>query len=580
MSSRRGVLLLVVAIVAVGTMALIAAYSLRRPLRAAGDGRVLVFDVPSAIEEDPPPYSPWSLGALRADRHTLTDLTTALHEAADDDDIHGLILHIDGLDWGWARIAEFRDAVDAFRESGKPVLATLSGGGEPEYLLASAADRIAMPAIGHLQLDGLTASAMFLRGAYDKLGIRPNFAHVGQFKSAVEQYTRDSMSEPARAALDTLLGDQYARLADSLASARGFTGDAMRALIDEGPFLTTEAQRLGLIDTLLDQAAADSLLLSPAGRRYESYSFQRYVDSRSDPAVGEHIALVVASGAIVPGKSRESAFEGREMGSETVIAALREARTRSSVKAVVLRVDSPGGSADASDDIWQEVRRVRAVKPVIVSMSDYAASGGYYIACGADVIVAQPSTLTGSIGIFGGKLNILGLYQKLGLNIETVSRGRHAQMLSPFRDFTPEEAARYQTQLEDFYQVFLSRVALGRGMTTSAVDSIAQGHVWSGAMAKQLGLVDELGGLDKALSIARSRAKISQEASVILEVYPRPKRPYLQRWLSQMLGDEDDTAESRLPLGLASNVLRSWMVAAHFPNGAALALMPYSITIR
>jgi len=572
-------LLLVLSIVVVGTIALAAAYALRRPLRPGGDGQVLVFDVPSQIEEGLPTYSAWSLGALRADRHTLTDLTLALRQAADDDDVHGLILHIDGLDWGWARIAEFRDAVAVFRRSGKPVLATMTGGGEPEYLLASAADKISMPAVAHLQLDGLTASAMFLRGAYDKLGIRPNFAHVGQFKSAVEQYTRETMSEPARAALDTLLGDQYGQLVDSLASSRGLSAEAMRLLIDEGPFLTLQAYELGLIDTLLDESAADSLLLHHEGRRYTAYSLQHYVDDPSGPAVGDHIALVVASGAIVPGKSRETPFQGSELGSETVIAALREARSRTSVKAVVLRVDSPGGSADASDDIWQEVRRVRAVKPVVVSMSDYAASGGYYIACGADVIVAQPATLTGSIGVFGGKLNILGLYRKLGLNIETVSRGRHAQMLSPFRDFTPEESERYQLQLDDFYRVFLGRVAEGRGMTPAAVDSIAQGRVWSGAMAKRLGLVDELGGLDRAVEIARARAKLDPEGSTILDVYPRPKRPYLQRWLGDLIGDsEDDTVG--LPFGLSSEVLSSWMIAARFPTGAVLALMPYSIHIR
>ena len=579
MSSRRGALLLVLSIVVVGTLVLAAAYALRRPLHAGGDGQVLVLDVPSQIEEGLPTYSAWSLGALRADRHTLTDLTLALRQAAEDDDVHGLILHIDGLDWGWARIAEFRDAVAVFRESGKPVLATMTGGGEPEYLLASAADQISMPAVAHLQLDGLTASAMFLRGAYDKLGIRPNFAHVGQFKSAVEQYTRETMSEPARAALDTLLGDQYGQLVDSLAASRGLSAEAMRLLIDEGPFLTSQAYELGLIDTLLDESAADSLLLHRDGRRYTAYNLQHYADDPSGPPVGDHIALVVASGAIVPGKSRETPFQGSELGSETVIAALREARTRVSVKAVVLRVDSPGGSADASDDIWQEVRRVRAVKPVVVSMSDYAASGGYYIACGADVIVAQPATLTGSIGVFGGKLNILGLYRKLGLNIESVSRGRHAQMLSPFRDFTPEEAERYQVQLDDFYRVFLGRVAEGRGMTPGAVDSIAQGRVWSGAMAKRLGLVDELGGLDRAVEIARTRAKLDPEGSTILDVYPRPKRPYLQRWLGDLIGDsEEDTAG--MPFGLSSEVLSSWMIASRFPTGAVLALMPYSIRIR
>jgi len=576
MSSRRGVFALVVLLTLLGAVVLTVAVKLRRPLHVSSERQILVFDVPSDIDEAPPAYSGFSLDAFRRERPTLVELTRAIRRAATDPAIRAMVLHVGDVNWGWARVGELRQALREFRAAGKPIHAGLEGGSEQEYLVVSGASRISMPPTALLQLDGLSASAMFLKGTYDKLGITPNFAHVGQFKSAVEQYTRTDLSPASRQALESLLDDEFGLLVDSLAAARDLPRDTIRRIIDDGPYSATTAVAAGLIDTVLDEADMDSLAAGSGSRRLGTITMQRYMDRGNDAGGGEEIAMVVASGTIVPGRSHESPWQGSECGSETLIGALREAREKRSVRAVILRIDSPGGSGQASDDIWQEVRRVRRQKPVVVSMSNLAASGGYYIACGADAIVAEPSTITGSIGVFGGKLNILGLYHKLGLNVETVSRGRHAEMMSPFRDFTPEEAVRFQRQMDDFYRTFIGRVSQGRGLSLAAVDSIGQGRVWSGTAARRIGLVDSLGDLGTAIEIARTRAGIGAGADIDLELYPRPRRTYLRRFLDSFLDENPDETRMRL----LSPVVGAWITAARFPVGTALALMPYSIDIH
>lgn len=579
MSSRRNVFLLVLLLVAIGAAGLVAVTRLRRPPSAGSDKHVLVYDVPGDIEESAPNVSPYSLSALRPDRPSLREITDAVRRAGEDEHIRALSLHVGGAEWGWAKVAEMREALSEFQTRGKPVYVSFSGGSDQAYLLVSGADRIAMPQTALLGLDGLTASAMFLKGTYDKVGIRPNFAHVGSFKSAVEQYTRTDLSPDGRRALEELLDDEFALLVDSLASARGVPRDSMIRLIDRGPFPAGSALAAGLIDTLLDEAELDSLACARAGTRVTPITMTRYLEQLPElDTGGPAIALVTASGTIVPGRDRDGMWDGRQMGSESLVRALQQARLDKSVKAVVLRVDSPGGSGQASDDIWQEIRRLRKTKPLVVSMSNLAASGGYYIACGSDGIVAQPGTITGSIGVFGGKLNILGLYQKLGLNIETVSRGKHAEMMSPFKDFSPEELESFQFQMDDFYRVFLDRVSSGRGMTAPEVDSIAQGRVWSGAAARRLGLVDTLGGLQTAISLARDRAGIPEEEEVRVRPYPDRHRAHFQRFITSFLDDDEETEVSLLAR-LPSPVV-AWLHAASFPAGTALALMPYSIVIR
>ena len=574
MSPRRRALLLTLLCLVVGVAMLSLAMSIRRPLHVTTAPRVLVFDVPSSVNEGPAPPSP-SFDFLRRQRPLFYDLLLAVRNAADDRSVAGLVLHIDGIDWGWARVYEMRDAVKAFRESGKPVYASLTGGGEKEYLLASAAGHLAMPQVSTLQLDGLSASALFLRGAYDKLGIRANFVHVGRYKSAVEQYTRDSLSTDARHALEALLDDEFDLLVRALAEARSLPVDSVRNLIDGGPWTSREAFAHGLLDTLMAQADMDSLAAHDESTRRPTASFMRYVEEGAVGG-GERIALVVAEGDIVDGRSREGLFGGRSVGDRTLVDALRDIRDRRGIRAVVLRIDSPGGSGDASDAVWQEIRRLRREKPVIISMGDVAASGGYYLACAGDAIVASPSTITGSIGVFGGKLNVLGLYRKLGMNVETVHRGRHADMWSPYRDFDAEERARYERSLREFYGVFLQRVAEGRGIPEGMVDSVGQGRVWSGLAAHERGLVDTLGGIHEAIELARTRAKIGADQDIVLEVYPRPLKSFVQRWLGGAL---EPPQEEEARLLLLTEIVR-WSRMAELPAHALFARMPYTIEIR
>jgi len=573
MTSRSRAFVILLLCIALGMLALHLASRERQPMRGITSPRVLVFDVPTQVDEGPPPAT-LSLNLFRRERPTFPDLVAAIRRAADDRSVAGLVLHVGDLDWGWARVDEMCAAVRAFRAAGKPAYASLDGGGEKEYLLAASTGLVAMPPVSNLQLDGLSASAMFMQGTFDKLGVRPNFAHVGRYKSAVEQYTRETLSPDAKQALESLLDDEYGLLVDSLASARRLSRDRVRELIDNGPYTAVEARQHGLLDTLLAESDLDSLAARAGSAGRATDSFNRYAED-GGPLAGEHIALLVAEGEIVDGRSRETPFGGRVVGDRTLVEALQEIRERRSVRAVVLRIDSPGGSGDASDAVWQELRRVRRAKPVIVSMGDLAASGGYYLACAGDAVVAEPATITGSIGVFGGKFNVLGLYRKLGLNVETVSRGRHAEMLSAFRDFDADEMSRFQKGLDQFYRVFLSRVSTGRGMSAAAIDSIGQGRVWSGLAAKQLGLVDRLGGLHDALELAKRRAKIDPDASIVIDVYPRPRRTFLQRWLGGMFEDPDRD-DSRL---LALTGLREWSSFASFPAGVVLALLPYTIKI-
>ena len=572
MSARRGVMVFTLLLVVLGIAAVFAAITLRNPIQTLPTASVLVYDVPAYLEESDPPSGPYTVDWLRPSRPLLWRVALGLRQAAEDDHISALVLHIDGLDWGWAKVQEIRDAVLAFRAAGKPVYASLSGGGEREYLLASAADLIASQPLTVLQLDGLTASALFLKGTLDKLDVTPNFARAGTYKSGAEGFTRNDMSPPAREALQAMVDDLYEGLIDSVAVARGLSRETIAELLENGPYDAPAAWARGLIDTVLYESEIDSLAIDDEGGDLPTITLADYLDRSRQPKSPHRIALVVASGVIAEGKSRETTADGEVLGSETIRKALDQVRERSAIKAVVLRVDSPGGSAQASDEIWREVDRLRAEKPVVASLSDYAASGGYYVSVAANAIVAQPGTVTGSIGVYGGKLNVLGLYRKLGLNVETVSRGRHAEMLSPFKNFSDEEAERFQGSIQHVYRTFLQRVAGGREMKEADVDSVGQGRVWSGASAYERGLVDELGGLEKAVDAAKALAEIPADEDVTLEIYPKVERTFLQRVFEQLFEDDWEESALRHVPGLTA-----LLEAAQFPPGVALAMLPYRI---
>lgn len=456
----------------------------------------------------------------------LNGILTQIRRAADAPDISGLYLRIEGVDIGQGMADELRDALVQFKEdSHKPIVAYLASADVREYYLASVADSIYLEPMGHLDFVGYAAHVMFLRRALNKLGVQPELVRVGKYKSATETFTDSTISEASREQLDELLDDWYEKLVDAVAKSRNVTTDSVRTLIDNGPYTASDAKRCGLVDALgyEDEAfeSAKSLVRSRVGhsRGRVSMASRRPYDERWGPR--PQVAVVFASGDIITGQSGVDLISGSQfIGSETMVKALRQVREDKAIRAVVLRIDSPGGSALASDMIWREVDKLRKTdKPLVVSVGDLAASGGYYLACAGDSIVANPGAIVGSIGIFGGKLTMQELFHKIGVDFDVLTRGENAAIYSLELPLTPEQREKLQDDVEQGYQVFLSRVADGRRMTTAEVDSIGQGHIYTGERGIDHGLIDRTGGLEDAIRMAMDMAKIADEAEIVS--YPR-----------------------------------------------------------
>jgi protease-4 len=443
----------------------------------------------------------------------------ALYDAASDPHVVGLIAKVGGA-LPWAAMQELRLGVRAFAASGKPTLAWAESFGEGSgemaaYVLATGFDQIWLQPGGGLGLLGVGVETTFLRGALDRLGIEPQLEQRHEFKNAADALMRTEFTEAHRIALDRLAESIYGEGVAAIAEGRGIDAARVRELADTGPRTAPEARDAGLVDRLgyRDEAYAD--MRARVGTDADLLFADRWRPRRRPhlPARRKgHVALVEVRGAIVSGRSRRSPM-GRQVGSDSVAAALRAATHDEDVRAVVLHVDSPGGSAVASDTIWREVCRVRdAGKPVVVSMGQAAASGGYYIACPADVIVALPSTLTGSIGVFGGKMVVRELFDRVGLGTGAVSHGARSLMFSPRRGFSEDERERLAATIDAIYDDFVAKVAQGRGRPVAEIETIARGRVWTGRDARDIGLVDQLGGLREAVRIARSRAGLPADA--------------------------------------------------------------------
>jgi protease IV len=391
----------------------------------------------------------------------------------------------------WAKVQELRDAVLDFRKSGKTVVAFLEYGGDREYYLASAADRVFLLPTSSLDITGIASYEVFLRGAFDKFGAYPDFLQIGAYKTAVNQLTQKTFTSAHREMTESLNGDMYEQLVRGIASARKKTEGEMRQLLDQGPFSPEEALKNGLVDGLAYEDQLDDRVpqLRQAGeiRRVESGDYQRVTPRSLGFRTASRIAVLYASGVIASGKSGYNPGSGTVVGSETFVEQLRRVRDDDSIKAIVLRVDSPGGSGSASDVIWRELTITRDEKPsrpLVVSMSDLAASGGYYISAPAQVIVAQPGTLTGSIGVFSGKIVVDGTLAKIGVTTETVKSGKNSDLESPFSRFSPEQRTKMGEYMASFYRNFITKVAEGRHTTPDRIDAVGQGRVWTGAQAK------------------------------------------------------------------------------------------------
>jgi len=511
----------------------------------AAEGSILHWHAAGGYPETPPDDLLQHLEA--GDRPTFSQLLLGLRRAAGDPGVETLLIDLRGLSVNWAQLEELHAAVADLRAAGKTTWAYIESGGNADFAVACAADRIAMAPEGNLMVLGVAAELAFFRETLAKVGLEAEFLHVGEYKSAPEQLTRTGPSEANRRMTTDLVEGRYELLVELIASGRGRSVAEVQAWIDRGLYDGPTALAAGLVDTLL--VAED--LLPELGPEDDVAALEDYVRGAGRDGGAGEIALVLAEGTIFPGRSRRDELQGRIMGAETVIDHLARAREDADVDAVVLRIDSPGGSALASDLIWREVARVRDAKPIVVSMGGYAASGGYYIACGADSIFAGAGTLTGSIGVFAGKIDWSGLYDKLGVHREFIQRGENALFWRDAGGFSPAQREMFQDQLESFYERFLAKVAAGRGLDRDEVHAVAQGRVWTGEQGVAAGLVDAVGGLERALRSARVLAGVAPDARVRIRTYAEPLTWFERALLDALRTGGDDAVVGRALAGLA-----------------------------
>ncbi len=465
----------------------------------------------------------------RRRRAVLPAVLQALHDGATDPKVYGLVAKVGARRMGFAQAQDIRSAVAAFRAAGKPAVAWSETFGElaaasVAYYVAAAFDQIWLQPSGEVGFVGVTAGSLFLAEALDRIGVRRQFEARHEYKNAANIFLERSFTEPQREATGRVVASLFNQVMADVAVGRRLDQEAVRSLVDRAPLPARDAHQAGLVDHLgyRDEVYADTLGQTTAGAQLlfaHRYHREQTLPQRLRRAVKRRrgvVALVTGSGTIRLGLSTYGPPSTAAMGSDTVGAALRAAGQDPRVKAVVFRLNSPGGSYIASDAIWREVGRVKdAGKPVVVSMGDVAASGGYFVSAPADAIVAQPGTLTGSIGVLGGKMSFAELLDRLGIGHDAIAEGRHARMMSALDQFTDEEYQKLSGWLDRVYEDFVAKVAAGRGMTVQAVHEVAKGRVWTGADAHVRGLVDELGGLDHAAALARRRAGLPADAELV-----------------------------------------------------------------
>ncbi len=576
MAVRRGVWLVIVLILAAVTVSaaglLFAAIVVGREPQISGNS-TLLLKVSGDLQEIEPGGI---VGQFIEAPPTVRSVVDALRKAKVDRRVTSVVVRPTGTAALWGKVQEVRDAIIDFRRSGKPIVGYLEYGGEQEFYLASACDKVYLMPTAALDLTGISSYELFLRGTLDKIGAYPDAMHIGDYKTASNSFTEHTFTPAHREMAESLNTDLYEQLIVGLANGRHKSETEIRTLIDHGPYLPEDAVRVGLVDDVAyEDELDDKVQLGKGGVKFlKEDDYRRVSPTSLGLNKGPKIAVVYAVGLISSGESSYDSPQGQVIGSDTLIEHLRKARADRSIKAIVLRVDSPGGSAIASDVIWREVMLTRQVKPVIASMSDVAASGGYYIAMPATSIVAEPATLTGSIGVVMIKFVIDGTLKKLGLNMEGVSDGRYADLYSPVRPFSPEERQKVAEQMQATYDAFVEKAAQGRNTTPERIDAIGQGRVWTGKQAKQLGLVDELGGLDRALAIAKRSAKISPDAEVELVVYPPRKSIY--DIVRNPFGGSDRAAMLGALLGFRDPRALQALTAPLqvFRRGEPLAIMP------
>jgi protease-4 len=525
------------------------------------------------ILESPAEHSLFS----RKSQTALHDILDAVHKAAKDSRIVALFLVLEDLNCGWAQLSDLRRALACFREKGKPIYCFMQGGGNPEYYLASICNRVYMPPASSLNLVGLAAEVFFFRDLLDRFGIEPQIQSIGKYKSAAESLMRRSMSEPAREQLEALLDDNYMELRRALES-RGFTLEEAISKINAGPYTVREAFKANLLDGIcykdeigekIKEEFGKKIKLTPAEKYFKGEGFLKRLVTFRRP----RIAIINISGFIDSGESRRGQTGRWITGSETIEKFLDHADQSRRIRAVLLRIDSPGGSGLASDVIWRKISLVCKNKPVVVSFGNVAASGGYYIAAPALRIFAEPNTITGSIGVLAGKIAAQEVMSRFNIYRESVIRGEHAEFGSPFSSFSQAEADKLSRQMREFYlEDFVKKVADGRKMDPEEVDRLGRGRVWSGKRAKENRLVDEIGGLSEAIQEARKLAKIPDSRKTRIVHYYQ-HRKFWERILPDL---RNPLAATLLP----SPMLDAWGILEEIAKQKILLLAPHHIRIR
>ena len=538
---------------------------------------------------------------------TLANALQRMDKASRDDDLEGVILHINGPSIGWAKLNELRTGIQKMRQKGRKVYAWMESGSTKDYLLATACDEIILPESGMLMMPGLRAEVSFYKNLFDMLSIQPQMLRVGEFKSAAEPYSRSEMSPAFREEMEAILDDYYRQIVEMIAQSRKLTPDQVKGVIDTGLHSATDAKKLGLIDRVGyedsiteiikgDRKDAEVKFAKGYGKKKIDTDFNSItgmakmmnlmmgVEPAPRKSSAPKIAIINAVGPIVSGNSSADFLGDESMGSTTIIKAIRQARDDSTVKAIVLRVDSPGGSALASDLMWHELETLEGKKPFVVSMGDVAASGGYYISMGADRIFAEPGTLTGSIGVVGGKLAFEKFYEKIGITTSVVHRGKNSGVLSMTTPFSDAERETMQKMLNDIYAQFTTKAAAGRKIEVEKLEKMARGRVYTGAQALKLGLVDELGTLSDAIAFAKKSAGLDPDQKLERLDLPKPISPF-----EQLFGPVDPGAASmnsgasawmkRLPPEVI-DTLKGLDVYELLARERVLTVMPYRMLVK
>jgi protease IV len=543
--------------------------------------------LPDHVAKDP--FSNYIFGK---EENSLSDLLMELRKAKVDKRIGAILLEIESTQAGWAKADEIRDAIADFKGSGKPIYAYMEYGSNKEYYIATACDRIYVAPIGDLFINGLAAEVSFYRGTLDKLGIYPEFYQIGKYKNAPDQYTRKEMSEGHREVINAILDDIFNRFVGAIAQTRKKSPEDVRTLIDNAPLNAKQGVEAGLIDGTKYKEDVEKELKTKLGYKDEeklsivkASKYEKVSPESLGLNQGDQIAIIYASGPIGSGKSEESPYGNQTVGSDTVVKAINDARDDKDVRAIVLRVNSPGGSVYPSDLIWNAMEAAKAKKPVVVSMSDLAASGGYYISTGANRIIAEPSTLTGSIGVFAGKPVMKEFNKWVGISTESVMRGKNSGLFRTSEPFTPEERAKFESMIKSiYYDDFLPKVAQGRKRDVEYIDSVAQGRVWTGQQAKDKGLVDEFGGLDHAVNVAKQLINIPTDKEVKRIVFPTPKS------FVEQIFNKDDEASAKINYqeqaaikALPEEIQRTLQFARFMEQmrrGEAMAMLPFDLRIK